>query len=189
MAIEARTRVSNEAYERLALAEPDRMWELRDGILREKPPMTDAHDWLALKLGHFLLLQLDWSIHQVRVNSGRLRRPASTYYIPDVFVLPTALTAPYRNRPDVLSVYDQPLPLVVEIWSRSTGDYDTAAKLPVYRERGDLEIWYVHPYERTLTAWVRQSDGSYEETLYREGLVRLAALSGVEIDLAALFET
>ena len=34
------TRVNNAAYERLALLEPDRKWELRDGYLREKPGMT-----------------------------------------------------------------------------------------------------------------------------------------------------
>ena len=43
MAIE--TRISGETYERLALAEPDRKWELRDGHLR-KPAMT-LHHWLA----------------------------------------------------------------------------------------------------------------------------------------------
>ena len=37
-------RISEEAYERLALAEPDRKWELRDGVLREKPGMTAAHN-------------------------------------------------------------------------------------------------------------------------------------------------
>jgi hypothetical protein len=40
MAIE--TRINGETYERLALAEPDRKWELRDGHLREKPAMTSA---------------------------------------------------------------------------------------------------------------------------------------------------
>ena len=45
MAIETE-RNQREAYERLALAEPDRKWELRDGVLREKPGMTAAHNWL-----------------------------------------------------------------------------------------------------------------------------------------------
>ena len=45
MAIE--TRISGETYERLALAKPDRKWELRDGVLREKPGMTAAHNELA----------------------------------------------------------------------------------------------------------------------------------------------
>jgi hypothetical protein len=38
-----------------------------------------------------------------------------------------------------------------------------------------------------LTRWVRQSDGSYEELVHREGIVRPAALPGVAIDLEALF--
>jgi Uma2 family endonuclease len=60
-------------------------------------------------------------------------------------------------------------------------------KLVEYRRRGDLEIWRVHPYERTLTTWVRQSDGSYTETMYRSGRVRPSVLPGVEIDLDGLF--
>jgi Uma2 family endonuclease len=79
-------------------------------------------------------------------------------------------------------------PLVVEVWSRSTGDYDVEEKLADYQRRGDLEIWRIHPYERTLTAWRRLPDGSYEETIYRDGIVRPTALLGVEIDLTALFD-
>lgn len=185
MAIE--TRINNAAYERLALAEPEFKWELWDGVLREKPPMSDAHDWLMTKVGYFLLSQLDWSEYQVRINSSRVRRPESTYFIPDVFVLPTTYTAPFRDRPDLLSMFDPPVPLIVEVWSRSTGDYDVNEKLAVYQQRGDLEIWYLHPYERTLSAWRRLPDGTYEQSHYREGIVRPAALPGVEIDLAALF--
>jgi Uma2 family endonuclease len=54
-----------------------------------------------------------------------------------------------------LEIYDEPLPLVAEVWSPSTGGYDVLAKLPEYRRRGDTEIWLLHPYERTLTAWRR----------------------------------
>ena len=186
MAIE--TRVSGEAYERLALAEPDRKWELRDGHLREKPGMTFAHNWLEMKLGYMLMSQLDWSVYQVRVDAGRVRRPSATYFIPDVFVLPAAFTISLRSRSDVLEVYDQPLPLVVEVWFRSTGEYDVEEKRAVYQQRGDLEIWRIHPYERTFTAWRRLPDGSYDETIHHEGAVTPAALPGVEIDLAALFD-
>jgi Uma2 family endonuclease len=186
MAIE--TRISGETYERLALAEPDRKWELRDGHLREKPGMTSSHNWLEAKLGHMLMSQLDWSIFQVRVDAGLVRRPEATYFIPDVFVVPTAYAIPLLGQQDILEVFDQPLPLVVEIWSRSTGDYDVAEKIAVYQQRGDLEIWRLHPYERTLTTWRRQPDSSYEETVYREGTISPTAPPGVEIDLAALFD-
>jgi Uma2 family endonuclease len=186
MAIE--TRISGETYERLALAEPDRKWELRDGVLREKPGMTSAHNELEVTLGYMLMSQLDRAAYRVRIDAGRLRRPEATYFIPDVFVVPTAYVVPLLDQHDVLEVFDQPLPLVVEVWSRSTGDYDVAEKIAVYQQRGDLEIWRLHPYERTLTTWRRQPDGSYEETVYREGTISPTAPPGVEIDLAALFD-
>ena len=183
-----KTRISGETYERLALAEPDRKWELRGGHLREKPAMTAGHNWLAEKLGFMLMSQLDWSIFQVRTDKGRVRHPGAIYYIPDVFVIPTSFVTPLLNLQDVLEVYDQPLPLVVEVWSRSTGEYDIEEKLAVYQQRGDLEIWRIHPYERTLTAWRRLPDGTYDETIHHEGVVRPTALPDVEIDLTALFE-
>ena len=188
MATETRTRISGEAYERLALAEPDGKWELLNGYLREKPGMTAAHNWLEMKLGYMLMSQLDWTTYQVRIDAGRVHRPGATYFIPDLFVVPVAFVNPFLDRQDVLEVYDQPLPLVVEVWSPSTGDYDVAEKLMVYQQRGDLEIWRVHPYERTLTAWRRQPDETYEEMVHREGVVHLAALPDVAIDLAALFD-
>src|SRR3954466_6513255 len=133
--------ISGETYERLALAEPDRKWELRDGVLREKPGMTAAHNCLEVELGFMLMSQLDRSIYHVRIDSGRVRCPGATYFIPVVFVVPTAYVTPLLDLQDVLEVYDQPLPLVVEVWSRSTGDYDVEEKLAVYQQRGDLEIW------------------------------------------------
>jgi Uma2 family endonuclease len=81
----------------------------------------------------------------VRVDAGRVRRPEATFFIPDVFVVPTAYAIPLLGQQDILEVFDQPLPLVVEVWSRSTGDYDVAEKIAVYQQRGDLEIWRLHP--------------------------------------------
>ena len=89
----------------------------------------------------------------------------------------------------MLAIFSDPLPLVVEIWSPSTGDYDVDAKLPVYQQRGDLEIWRIHPYERTLTSWWRQPDGSYQEALQRDDTITPVTLPGVIIDLGALLET
>ena len=189
MATETQTQITSAAYERLALDEPDRKWELLEGHLREKPGMTAGHNHLAARLGYLLMSQLDWSAYDVRVEAGRVHRPEATYFIPDIMVIPTAFVAPLLAQHDVLEVYDQPLPLVVEVWSRSTGNYDTEAKIPEYQRRGDLEIWRIHPYERTLTAWVRQPNGSYVNTIYCDGdVVRPSALPGVAIDLSDLFE-
>jgi Uma2 family endonuclease len=91
------------------------------------------------------------------------------------------------EQPRALDAYAEPLPLVVEIWSPSTGDYDIAGKIPAYQQRGDAEIWFIHPEQRTLTAWRRNPDGDYDETVYRGGLVHPHSLPGVVVDLDALF--
>ncbi|MBA4181238.1 MAG: hypothetical protein C0506_11670, partial [Anaerolinea sp.] len=77
---------------------------------------------------------------------------------------------------------------VAEVWSRSTGEYDVESKFPEYRARGDLEIWRIHPYEHTVTAWRRQPDASYSETFYADGTAEIASLPGVRIPLAELFD-
>ncbi len=69
----------------------------------------------------------------------------------------------------------------------SPGEYDVDTKVREYQRRGDLEIWRIHPYERTLTAWRRQPDGSYTASTYGGGIVHPVALPNVAIDLDALF--
>jgi Uma2 family endonuclease len=179
-------RMSEEAYRQFVLSGVEGSWELHDGRLVEKPGMTFRHGQIPMLLGHLLLSQLDRAQFQV-VSELRVRRSSATVFVPDLMVVPAAYSEEIRDRP-VLAIFSDPLPLIVEIWSSSTGDYDVDAKLPVYQQRGDLEIWRIHPYERTLTAWRRQPDGSYEETVHRGGIVTPVALPGVEIDLETLFD-
>jgi hypothetical protein len=61
-------------------------------------------------------------------------------------------------------------------------------ELPEYQRRGDLEIWRLHPYERTLIAWRRQPDGTYDQVTFTSGTVQPVALPNVTIDLAVLFD-
>jgi Uma2 family endonuclease len=180
--------VTERTYQIVALEDPDGNWELDRGRLREKPGMTAAHNQIGFDLGFAIQQQLDRGEYRVRVNSGRTKRSDETYYIPDVFVVPTRLVAPQLARSDQLEIYEDPLPFVVEIWSPSTDGYDASAKIPEYVKRGDLEIWLIHPYERTVTAWRRQSDGRYHETIFCLGKVRLHALPRVAIDLDLLWE-
>jgi Uma2 family endonuclease len=174
-------RLSEQEYRDLALAEP--RWELWDGELREKPAMSIEHGSVSFYLAVALANQLDKRTHWVSHNEGKTRISGSTYFIPDVIVVPAGLLTPFRGDPRALAAWAEPLPLVVEIWSPSTGSYDQARKLRAYRERGDQEIWYIHPYDRTLTAWRRQGDGSYVESHYAGGAVALSSLPGVVIDL------
>ena len=178
--------ISEEAYKRFVLSGVEGSWELHDGRLVEKPAMTFRHGQIPMLLGHFLLSQLDRAQFQV-VSELRVRRSSATVFVPDLMVVPAAYSEEIRDRP-VLAIFSEPLPLVVDVWSPSTGDYNVDAKLPVYQQRGDLEIWRIYPCERTLTAWRRQPDGSYQEKIHREGVVKPAALPGVAIDLGALFD-
>jgi len=178
--------VSEQAYLRRAMQDPDGQWELHRGAMRHKPATSFEHNDVMMDLGYRLRTQLDPERYRVRANAGRVRRSPQNYYIPDVFVIPIELTASQRGTHQ-LEAYTDPLPLVVEVWSPSTGNYDVEVKLQEYQRRGDLEIRRIHPYERTLTAWRRQPDGSYTETLYRDGRVPCASLPTVTIDLPALF--
>ena len=181
--------ISSQTYEQLALEDPDGFWELDCGRLCQKPGMTVEHNDVTSKLTRRLITQLDERDFRVDMNLARLRIPTGSFYIPDVAVIPRALVRRARQeRSRRLEVYEEPVPLVVEVWSPSTGDYDVETKLQEYKRRGDAEIWRLHPYERTLKAWRLQPDGSYTETLYTGGTGTPVALPGVTIDLATLFE-
>jgi Uma2 family endonuclease len=178
-------RMSEEAYRRFVLSGVEGSWELHDGRLMEKPGMPFRHGQIRLLLGHLQLSQLDRTQFQV-VSELRVRRSSATVFMPDLMVVPTSYSEEIRDSP-ILAIFSDPLPLVVEVWSPSTGDYDVDAKVSVYQQRGAKEIWRIHPYERTLTTWIRQADGSYLETTYRESIVHPVALAGVKIDLGELF--
>jgi Uma2 family endonuclease len=179
--------VSEQTYRQVALEDPSGHWELHCGKLRQKPAMTFEHSFQGDELYSMLNQQLNRAAYRARFNAARLQVSAERYYIPDLCVVPMDLITPHRRQSDELEAYESPLPLVVEIWSPSTGDYDIRTKLPEYQRRGDLEIWLIHPYDRTLTAWRRQPDGSYVETLHTGGSIQPVALPGVTIDLDTLF--
>ncbi len=180
-------RIDPATYERLAVHDGYRFVELRDGVLVEKPPVTFRHAWTIDRLAHELHIQLDPEEFTVSSNNARLR-VGDSYVVPDLVVLPAVVVeAMLELRPDRLAVFDDPVPLVVEVWSPSIGGYDMETKLPLYQARGDREIWRPHPIERTLTTSVRGIDGSYAETIHTVGIVECAALPGVRVDLGALF--
>jgi Uma2 family endonuclease len=179
-------RITEAEYRTLALEDGDHTWELWDGVPVAKPGMSVGHNDAAMLMGYWLLNQLDWDVYMVRVDAPRTRINPRNYFVPDVAVVPVA-SAAHLERHE-LEVYARPLPLVVEVWSPSTGGYDQGAKLRAYKERGDAEIWLLHPIDRTLRASRRQPDGSYVEAVYPGGVVEVASLPGVRIDLDALFD-
>ena len=173
-------------FERFVLDHPGPTWELHRGQVREKPPMVLGHERAQYGLFYQLLGQLDPAEYEIRAGAGRVAG-ATSYYVPDLFVLPTAHFAALSGQERVFHFYRETLPLVVEFWSPSTGVYDIDEKIPEYIARGDREIWRLHPFARTLKAWRRREDGGYDEVEFTGGTVELHALPGVTVDLDALF--
>jgi Uma2 family endonuclease len=179
--------MSEVEYRAFALGDDSGRWELVAGQLREKPWMSVTHSRVTMDLVEQLLLQLDRDRFRVTAGLARLRVSSDTYYIPDVVVIPTEVMLALGENPRALDAYPDPLPLVAEVWSPSTGTYDIDVKLPGYQRRGDLKIWFIHPLERTLAAWSRQPNGAYTETVYRSGIVEPPPLPSVVIDVDELF--
>jgi Uma2 family endonuclease len=179
--------IPDALYKQVALLDPDGHWELYCGRLVRKPAMTARHNFIFRELGEMLSDQLDRQRFVVATDNARLRISTGSFFVPDVCIIPRELVHRRLEDADTFEVFDEPLPLVVEVWSPSTGEYDVDRKLPEYQRRGDLEIWRLHPHERTSSARRRQPDGSYVETVYHGGVVQPASLPGVSIDLNALF--
>ena len=180
--------ITEETFERVALEDPDGKWELHCGRLRSKPGMTTEHNDIGSILGFRLQQQLPLDEFRVRIDSARVRISETRTYIPDVAVAPIALVERMKREQSTrLEVYREPLPLIVELWSPSTGEEDLTDKLPGYQRRGDAEIWLVRHQERALIASVRELDGSYSEHVYHGGIIRPRALPNVAIDLDELF--
>lgn len=178
--------VTLKTFAQLALEDPEGLWELHRGVPRGKPPMTQEHNTVIRRLGAALARRLDPELYEVCTNTGRLTPPDGSSYVPDVFVLPLARKRPWADRPSTLEAYSEPMPLVVEVWSPTTGEYDVAEKTPAYQARGDLEIWRIHPYDRVGTVWRRRAAG-YDGLVVTEGDLQPAPLASVRISLASLF--
>ncbi len=134
----AQRRMSEAEYEAFINSGVEGSWELHDGRLVEKPGMSWRHLDMITELIATLHRQLDRSAFRVFTES-RVRRPAATIFLPDVAVVPAAYGEDIRDL-QILAIFSSPLPLVVEVWSPSTGDYDIDTKIPIYQDRG-RGIW------------------------------------------------
>lgn len=180
--------VTLQTYQALVLEDPERQWELFRGHLMEKPVMSLSHNRTMARLAHQLSLQLDIDRFEVRTNTGRLRYADETYFILDVHIVPVAqMHALAAGESESLEVIGSPMPFVAEVWSPSTGGYDVDKNIREYQRRGDAEIWRLHPYDRTLTMFRRQPDGTYLASIVSSGSIRLLAFREIVVDVDRLF--
>jgi Uma2 family endonuclease len=134
--------------------------------------MTTKHADTGRNLVHMLAQQVNWREFSVDKEGPNLRVPNGNYRIPDVCVIPRELIRQRKQTPSPrLEVFDEPMPLVVEVWSPSTGGHDSQKKVQEYQERGDRECWLIHPDQRPRSALRRQPAGPNAATLNTEGFV------------------
>jgi len=176
-----------ETFAALVIEDSQGRWEIDRQKVREKPPMSFGHNQTARNLARQLILQLSPDLFDVLQNSGHALLPNGDSYIPDIVVVPNALTSPFQMNPKLFEAYEHPLPFVAEIWSPSTENEDIDATIPGYRLRGDLEIWRFYPFDRTASIWRRKVGGEYQESEVRTGSIELFAIPGITIDVGQLF--
>lgn len=181
----ASPQITEGEYEQIVLAKPIERWELVAGQLREKPGNSWDHSRVVSELIYWLYPQLDPRQHLPFIGA-HVRCTKGTVFRPDVTIVPVEYGREFAGRP-VLAIFSRPLPFLVEIWAPSTGDYDVDTKIPEYQKRDDLEIWRVHPYQKTITVWCRQPNGVYVESRHDRGGISLHALPDVSLALDDLF--
>ncbi|MCB9875120.1 MAG: Uma2 family endonuclease [Planctomycetaceae bacterium] len=162
----------------------DRLCELEDGILVEKP-MGWYESMLALlvarKIGNYLD---DHDLGQVLGADGSLKILPGVVKIPDVSFVSWGRFPKERlgRRPIPELIPD----LVVEVLSDTNTKKEMAMKLDRYFKAGVRLVWYIDPETRTANAFTSPGETVFVE---KDGLLEGGAvLPGFSLSLAWLFE-
>ena len=160
--------------------------ELIDGIayIREPPAPSRPHQELVGELYHQVRLALEGKPHRAYVAPFDVRLPKAgeadeqidTVVQPDVLIVRDLLKLDMRGMrgaPD----------WIAEVLSPTTAGHDQIVKLPIYERAGVLEVWFVHPTDRTLIIH-RLEGGHYRcpTVLELKGRTAISAIPGVSID-------
>ncbi|GHU67379.1 hypothetical protein AGMMS49983_18470 [Clostridia bacterium] len=78
--------------------------------------------------------------------------------------------------------------MVIEIISKSSGNYDRGLKLQKYIEAGVRECWIVDPDDKIVHVYILQDDGSANMSLYNASdIVQVNIFKDLSIDLTEVF--
>jgi hypothetical protein len=59
--------------------------------------------------------------------------------------------------------YDGPAELIVEVLKSDSRDYDRAQQLAIYQKHQAAEIWLIDPSQKSVEAFSREGNGSYQQ--------------------------
>ena len=160
--------------------------ELIDGIayVREPPSPSRPHQELVGELYLQIRLALEGRRYRAYVAPFDVRLPKAgeADHQIDTVVQPDVLVVCDLNKLDARGMRGAP-DWLAEILSPTTASHDQIVKLPVYERAGVLEVWLIHPTDRTLTIY-RLENGRYGRPLVHQlkGRTTMTAIPGVSID-------
>lgn len=160
--------------------------ELIDGIayVREPPAPSRFHQELVAELHFQIRLALEGKSCRVYFAPFDVRLPKSGEADDriDTVVQPDALIVRDLKKLDERGMRGAP-DWIAEVLSPGTASHDQIVKLPIYERAGVLEVWLVHPTDRTVTIY-RLEGGRYGRPIILElqGRMAITAIPGVSID-------
>lgn len=180
----SRHRLTVDDYYRMAevgVLAPDARVELIEGEIIDMTPPGSPHAGTVNLLLDILMSSV--RPHAIVSSQSPARLSQISEPQPDLLVLRARDDFYRRAHPTPADVL-----LLVEV-SDSSLRYDRKVKAPLYAKYGVPEVWIVDVKGRKLHIHRRPLDGEYADmqTLSTPGVMTIAALPDVKIDLSALF--
>mgnify|MGYP000152756633 CR=1 FL=1 len=173
------TRYSAQEYlEREATAEFRS--EYRDGEIVPMTGGTVNHNRIAGNFHAALKYGIKGQPYETFISDMRLSIPArNTYTYPDVMVVPTPLVCAEGRRDTITNAQ-----IIVEVLSRSTGNYDRGEKFDAYRTVESFrEYILIDQYKYYVEQFTKTEDDKWLLSVYR-GEEAILALSSVEFEIS-----
>ncbi len=160
--------------------------EYRDGEIIPMTGGTGNHNYIAINLTSALKYGLKGQPYRVFMADMRLSIPSkNTYTYPDVMLVPTPVVYT-EGREDTITNSQ----IIVEVLSRSTGNYDRGEKFDSYRSVDSFrEYILIDQYQYYIEQFTKAEDGKWWLSVYK-GDEAVLSLNFVEfqISLSDIYE-
>lgn len=166
----------------------DKILEYIDGFVYMSPSPSTKHQRvsgrLQLKFGNFLVdgpCEVFAAPYDIELKKDDVE--GQKIVVPDISII-------CDNRGFTETKYVGVPNLIVEILSPSNQSHDLITKLNLYMKYGVNEYWIVNPMLKSITVYVLNADGMYEQFDIKtgSGKVRSNTLVGFDVDIEFVFK-